>query len=123
VKENHVAAAGGVAAALTGVERRRRPGVDVQVEVDDMDQLVEALPHRPPSILLDNFTVEELASAVRLIRSTAPDTLVEASGGLQLGNAREVAETGVDFLAVGELTHSARQLDIGLDVRVDGAVS
>ena len=117
VKDNHVAAAGGVAAALTGVERMRRPGVDVQVEVDDMDQLVEALAHRPPSILLDNFTVDALVNAVRLIRSTAPDTTVEASGGLQLGNAHEVAATGVDFLAVGELTHSAPQLDVGLDVR------
>jgi nicotinate-nucleotide pyrophosphorylase (carboxylating) len=118
VKDNHVAAAGGVAAALTGVERARRPGVDVQVEVDDMDQLVEALAHRPPSILLDNFAVEEMARAVRLIRSTAPETVIEASGGLQLANARVVAETGVDYLAVGELTHSAPQLDIGLDVRV-----
>jgi len=123
VKDNHVAAAGGVAAALTGVERVRRPGVDVQVEVDDMDQLVEALAHRPQSILLDNFTVDELATAVRLIRSTAPQTVIEASGGLQLGNAREVAETGVDYLAVGELTHSAPQLDIGLDVRVGSVVA
>jgi nicotinate-nucleotide pyrophosphorylase (carboxylating) len=123
VKDNHVAAAGGVAAALTGVERVRRAGVDVQVEVDDMDQLVEALAHRPQSILLDNFTVDELATAVRLIRSTAPQTVIEASGGLQLGNAREVAETGVDYLAVGELTHSAPQLDIGLDVRVGSVVA
>jgi nicotinate-nucleotide pyrophosphorylase (carboxylating) len=118
VKDNHIAAAGGVAAALTGVERARRPGVDVQVEVDDTDQLVEALAHRPPSILLDNFTIEEMASAVRLIRSTAPETVIEASGGLPLSNARDVARTGVDYLAVGELTHSAPQLDIGLDVRV-----
>jgi nicotinate-nucleotide pyrophosphorylase (carboxylating) len=116
VKDNHIAAAGGVAAALHGVERARRDDVDVQVEVDDMDQLAEALTHRPPSILLDNFTVDQLGAAVRLIRSTAPDTKVEASGGLQLGNAAEVARTGVDYLAVGELTHSAPQLDIGLDV-------
>lgn len=117
VKDNHIAAAGGVAAALSRVERARRPGVDVQVEVDDMDQLVEALRYQPPSILLDNFTVDELAAAVRLIRATAPATVVEASGGLQLDNARAVAATGVDFLAVGQLTHSAPQLDIGLDVR------
>ena len=117
VKDNHIAAAGGVAAALSGIENARRPGVDVQVEVDDMDQLAEALGHHPPSILLDNFTVDELTSAVQLIRSTAPGTIVEASGGLQLGNAADVARTGVDYLAVGELTHSAPQLDIGLDVR------
>ena len=119
VKDNHVAAAGGVAAALRRVEKARRPDVDVQVEVDDMDQLAEALRYQPPSILLDNFTVDELASAVRLIRSSAPGTAIEASGGLQLANARAVAETGVDFLAVGQLTHSAPQLDIGLDVRLD----
>jgi nicotinate-nucleotide pyrophosphorylase (carboxylating) len=59
-----------------------------------------------------------MASAVRLIRSTAPETVIEGSGGLQLSNARDVARTGVDYLAVGELTHSAPQLDIGLDVRV-----
>ncbi|HET6818237.1 MAG TPA: carboxylating nicotinate-nucleotide diphosphorylase [Mycobacteriales bacterium] len=123
VKDNHIAAAGGVAAALAGVELMRRPGVDVQVEVDDMDQLIEALAHRPPSVLLDNFGVEELASAVRLIRSTAPDTTIEASGGLQLATARDVAATGVDFLAVGELTHSAPQLDIGLDVCVTASRS
>ncbi|HET7530450.1 MAG TPA: carboxylating nicotinate-nucleotide diphosphorylase [Mycobacteriales bacterium] len=117
VKDNHVAAAGGVTAALNGIDRVRPPGVDVQVEVDDMDQLVEALAHHPPSILLDNFSVEELAAAVRLIRSASPGTTIEASGGLQLANAREVALTGVDYLAVGQLTHSAPQLDIGLDVR------
>lgn len=123
VKDNHVAAAGGVAAALAGIERSRRPGVDVQVEVDDMEQLVEALAYRPPSILLDNFTMDDLTAAVRLIRSTAASTVVEASGGLRLDTARAVAETGVDFLAVGELTHSAPQLDIGLDVRAQSAVT
>jgi nicotinate-nucleotide pyrophosphorylase (carboxylating) len=116
IKDNHIAAAGGVGAALAGVERARRADVDVQVEVDDMDQLREALAHRPPSILLDNFTLDQLAEAVRTIRDTAPQTTIEASGGLQLAQARDVALTGVDYLAVGQLTHSAPQLDIGLDV-------
>jgi nicotinate-nucleotide pyrophosphorylase (carboxylating) len=119
IKDNHIAAAGGVGAALAGVERARRADVEVQVEVDDMDQLLEALAHRPPSILLDNFTIDELTVAVRTIRDVAPDTRIEASGGLQLAQARDVALTGVDYLAVGQLTHSAPQLDIGLDVRAD----
>lgn len=116
VKDNHIAAAGGVGAALSRVERSRQPGVEVQVEVDDLDQLTEALGHSPDSVLLDNFSIDELAEAVRIIRATAPETMIEASGGLQLHIARAVAATGVDFLAVGQLTHSAPQLDIGLDV-------
>lgn len=123
IKDNHVAAAGGVGAALAGVERARRDvraeQVDVQIEVDDFDQLKEALTYQPPSILLDNFTVDALAEAVRIIRDTAPQTVIEASGGLRLAQARDVAQTGVDFLAVGQLTHSAPQLDIGLDVDVE----
>jgi nicotinate-nucleotide pyrophosphorylase (carboxylating) len=125
IKDNHIAAAGGVGAALTRVERDRDSlveavgAVEVQVEVDDLVQLAEALTHRPPSILLDNFTLDELVAAVRVIRAVAPETTVEASGGLQLEQARAVAMTGVDYLAVGQLTHSAPQLDIGLDVHAD----
>jgi nicotinate-nucleotide pyrophosphorylase (carboxylating) len=119
VKDNHIAAAGGVGAALALVEQARDPRVEVQVEVDDLDQLTEALGHRPASVLLDNFTTVELADAVRVIRKASPGTTVEASGGLQLHAARDVALTGVDYLAVGQLTHSAPQLDIGLDVRAD----
>ena len=122
VKDNHIAAAGGVGAALTRIARAGGPSLPVQVEVDDMDQLADALAHRPPSILLDNFTVEELAAAVTAIRSASPETTVEASGGLRLERAREVAETGVDYLAVGQLTHSAPQLDIGLDIGLDVAL-
>ena len=116
VKDNHIAAAGGVGAALSRVEELREPGVEVQVEVDDLDQLSEALGHQPDSVLLDNFSIDELAEAVRVIRATSPETMIEASGGLQLDVAHAVAATGVDFLAVGQLTHSAPQLDIGLDV-------
>jgi nicotinate-nucleotide pyrophosphorylase (carboxylating) len=119
VKDNHIAAAGGVGAALALVDRARDPRVEVQVEVDDLDQLLEALGHRPASVLLDNFSTDELADAVRSIREASPGTTVEASGGLQLHVARDVALTGVDYLAVGQLTHSAPQLDIGLDVRAD----
>ena len=116
VKDNHVAAAGGVGAALDAVRRAGlAPDVVVQVEVDDLGQLREALAHGATQVLLDNMPPPALREAVELTRSTAPGVLLEASGGLTLATAREVAETGVDFLAVGALTHSAPQLDLGLD--------
>lgn len=113
VKDNHVVAAGGVAAAFTAV-RERFPGVPVEVEVDSLAQLDEVLAAGADLVLLDNFTVADLAEAVRRTQGRA---LLEASGGLSLDSAAEVAATGVDFLAVGALTHSAPVLDIGADLR------
>jgi nicotinate-nucleotide pyrophosphorylase (carboxylating) len=116
VKDNHVAAAGGVGAALDAVAASSAArGVPVQVEVDDLVQLEEALAHGAPQVLLDNFDLDDLREAVRRTRSCAPGTLLEASGGLSLDRARAVAQTGVDFLAVGALTHSAPALDIAMD--------
>jgi nicotinate-nucleotide pyrophosphorylase (carboxylating) len=117
IKDNHVAAAGGVGTALDQVAVAY-PDADfpIQVEVDDLAQLDEALAHGATQILLDNFAVEDMAVAVKQVRATAPGVLVEASGRLQLADARRVAETGVDFLAIGALTHSAPVLDIGLDI-------
>jgi nicotinate-nucleotide pyrophosphorylase (carboxylating) len=116
VKDNHVSAAGGVAAALERV-REARPAEDVpvQIEVDDMTELFEALANGAPAILLDNFSNDELADAVAFVRRTRPDVVIEASGGLSLERAASVAATGVDYLAVGGITHSAPVLDIGLD--------
>lgn len=116
IKDNHVAAAGGVGAALEAVWRAH-PGdeVVVQVEVDDLTQLDEALAHGAPQVLLDNFGLATCRAAVERVRRTAPHVLVEASGGLTLERAAAVAATGVDYLAVGALTHSAPALDIGLD--------
>jgi nicotinate-nucleotide pyrophosphorylase (carboxylating) len=110
IKDNHVAAAGSVTAAFTAV---RAPGLHVQVECDTLDQVREALDAGATAILLDNMSVAEMTEAVRL---TAGRAELEASGGLTLGGARDVAETGVDYLAVGALTHSAPALDIGLDL-------
>lgn len=112
VKDNHVAAAGGVRAATRAVVGAT---VVVQVEVDDLDQLDEALAEGAPQVLLDNFPLDDLRTAVARVREVAPHTVVEASGGLSLDRAREVAETGVDYLAVGALTHSVVALDVGLD--------
>lgn len=113
VKDNHVVAAGGVAAAFAAV-RERFPGVPVEVEVDSLAQLDEVLAAGADLVLLDNFTVDEMAEAVR---RTAGRALLEASGGLTLDSAAAVAATGVDYLAVGALTHSAPVLDIGADLR------
>ncbi|MFJ6212365.1 carboxylating nicotinate-nucleotide diphosphorylase [Streptomyces sp. NPDC092296] len=113
VKDNHVVAAGGVAEAFRAV-RAAYPELPVQVEVDTLDQLPPVLAAGADLVLLDNFTVPQLREAVALVAGRAR---LEASGGLALANAREVAQTGVDYLAVGALTHSAPILDIGLDLR------
>jgi nicotinate-nucleotide pyrophosphorylase (carboxylating) len=116
VKDNHVAAAGGIGPALDAVWRSHpRGSVIVQIEVDDLEQLEAALEHAAPQILLDNFDVDLCRKAAELIRRRAPGTVVEVSGGLSLDRAAAYAKTGVDYLAVGALTHSAPSLDIGLD--------
>ncbi|WAX78721.1 carboxylating nicotinate-nucleotide diphosphorylase [Streptomyces sp. KMM 9044] len=113
VKDNHVVAAGGVAQAFQAV-RERFPDVPIEVEVDTLHQLREVLEAGADLILLDNFTPGECEEAVALVAGRAA---LEASGRLTLGNARAYADTGVDYLAVGALTHSSPILDIGLDLR------
>jgi nicotinate-nucleotide pyrophosphorylase (carboxylating) len=115
VKDNHVAAAGGVAAAFDLV-RSLAADIAVEIEVDSIDGLREAIAAGADEILIDNFTPAEMREAVAVRDEMNPAVVIEASGGLTLDNAREVGETGVDYIAVGELTHSARVLDIGLDV-------
>jgi nicotinate-nucleotide pyrophosphorylase (carboxylating) len=114
VKDNHVAAAGGVAAAIRAV-REVAPGLPLEVECDTLDQVREALAEGAGLILLDNMDPADLRVAVALARRY-PAAQLEASGGLRLETAREVAETGVDFIAVGALTHSSPALDLGLDM-------
>ena len=115
VKDNHVTAAGGIAAAVRAV-RIHAPDVDLEVECDSLDQVREAVIAGVTLVLLDNMNTAQLCAAVAVARS-APGVRLEASGGFTLARAREVAETGVDYLAVGALTHSAPVLDLGLDVR------
>jgi nicotinate-nucleotide pyrophosphorylase (carboxylating) len=114
IKDNHVIAAGSVTEAFHRV-RKEFPDLPVQVEVDTLDQLAEVIDAGADSVLLDNMGTEELRQAVAF---TAGRARLEASGGLTLDRAREVAETGVDFLAVGALTHSVIALDIALDLRM-----
>jgi nicotinate-nucleotide pyrophosphorylase (carboxylating) len=115
IKDNHVLAAGSITAALTAA-RAHAPHLPCEVEVDNLDQLDEALELRAELVLLDNFTPAQCAEAVRRSQAAGGITRLEASGGLTLDVARQYAETGVDYLAVGALTHSSPALDLGMDL-------
>ena len=115
VKDNHVVAAGSAAAALRAC-RDRAPELPLEVEVSTLDELDAVLAEGAELVLLDNFTPQQCARAVRRTAEVAPDTELEASGGLTLDAARAYADTGVHYLAVGGLTHSAPSLDLGLDM-------
>ena len=113
IKDNHIVASGSIKSAVEKV-KDKLPELEFEVEVDNLDQLNEALAVDAKLILLDNFSIEDLKKAVVTVSKKAK---LEASGGITLENARKIAETGVDFLAVGALTHSAPVLDIGGDLR------
>lgn len=115
IKDNHVAAAGSVVAALREV-RAAAPDLPCEVEVDSLEQLDEVLAEGVELVLLDNFPVWQTQIAVQRRDARSPQTKLESSGGLALENAAEYAGTGVDYLAVGALTHSVRVLDLGLDL-------
>ena len=116
VKDNHIAAAGGVAEAFALV-RELEASIPVEIEVDSLDGLRVAIEAGADEVLVDNFTPDQMRAAVALRDELNTAVRLEASGGLTLETARAVAETGVDLIAVGELTHSVRVLDLGLDLR------
>jgi nicotinate-nucleotide pyrophosphorylase (carboxylating) len=115
IKDNHVLAAGGVANAFNLV-KEKFPNLPLEVEVDSLQQLREVVEAGADLVLLDNMSIEECRAAVEIVAGRAK---LEASGGLILNNAHAYAKTGVDYLAVGALTHSAPVLDIGLDLRME----
>jgi nicotinate-nucleotide pyrophosphorylase (carboxylating) len=115
IKDNHIAAAGGVVAAFAKV-REKFPTTEIEIEVDTLDQLREVLPQKPDLVLLDNMSPAQCAEAVAIV---AGKFKLEASGGISIENARAYALSGVDFIAVGALTHSAPVFDIGLDLRAE----
>ncbi len=115
VKDNHVLAAGGVAQAIDAV-RPLAGTLPIEIEVDSLDGLRVAIDAGVDTVLLDNFTIDTLRQAVAIRDESGRRVVLEASGGLTLEVARQVGETGVDYVAVGELTHSARILDLGLDL-------
>jgi nicotinate-nucleotide pyrophosphorylase (carboxylating) len=112
IKDNHVAACGGVGEAVRRARAFAGHLVKVEVEVDGLDQLEDALRHGPDVVMLDNFSLDDLKAAVALAKGRA---VLEASGGVNLTTVRAIAETGVEVISVGALTHSALVLDIGLD--------
>ena len=113
IKDNHIVASGSIKSAVEKV-KDKFPEIEFEVEVDNLDQLNEALAVNTKLILLDNFSIDDLKKAVLVVNKKAK---LEASGGITLENARKIAETGVEFIAVGALTHSAPVLDIGGDLR------
>ena len=113
IKDNHIVAAGSIKKAIEKV-KDKFPELAFEVEVDNLDQISEALSANAELILLDNFSIEDLRKAVTLVNKKAK---LEASGGITFEIVRKIAETGVDYLAVGALTHSAPVLDIGGDLR------
>ncbi len=114
LKDNHIEAAGGIARAVAAI-RHAHPGVTLEVECDTLDQVREALEAGCSLILLDNMDDDAIAASVSVIR-TFPGVRAEASGSMTLERARSVAEAGVDYIAVGSLTHSVTALDLGLDM-------
>ena len=113
IKDNHIAAAGSVATAITRVRQRVGHLVSVEVEVDDLEQLAEALDAGVDAVLCDNMPLDVLRRAVEVVGGRVP---VEASGGITPATVRAVAETGVDLISAGFLTHSVRQLDVAFDL-------
>lgn len=112
IKDNHIIAAGGIAAAITAARARAGHMVKIEIEVDTLDQLDEVLRHEVDAVLLDNMTPDQLREAVRRVDGRA---ITEASGGVTLETVRAIAESGVDLISSGALTHSAPVLDLGLD--------
>ncbi|MEY4037552.1 MAG: hypothetical protein RL201_933 [Actinomycetota bacterium] len=115
IKDNHIAAAGGVVAAFAKV-RELYPNSEIEIEVDTLEQLREVLPQRPDLVLLDNMSPAQCREAVAIVSGACK---LEASGGIAIENARAYAESGVDYIAIGALTHSAPVFDIGLDLRAE----
>jgi nicotinate-nucleotide pyrophosphorylase (carboxylating) len=115
IKDNHIAAAGGVSAAFAQV-RKAYPSAEIEIEVDNLTQLKEVLPQKPDLVLLDNMSPELCAQAVSLVNGLCK---LEASGGISITTARAFAQSGVDYIAIGALTHSAPVFDIGLDLRAE----
>jgi nicotinate-nucleotide pyrophosphorylase (carboxylating) len=115
IKDNHIAVAGGVAPALRAAKRNVGHLVKIEIEVDTLAQLREVLDEGADAVLLDNMTLDQLREAVALVDGRM---ICEASGGVTLETVGRIAETGVDLISVGALTHSAPALDLGLDVDI-----
>ena len=113
IKDNHIAAAGSVTKAISDVKKANKKNLLIEVEVNTFEQLREALLQRPDRIMLDNMSLDEIRRAVKLIAGQVP---IEVSGGVNLQTVLEIAQTGVDYISIGALTHSVKALDISLEI-------
>ncbi len=116
IKNNHIALAGGVVPALERALRNRRGSEMVEIEVRSLEELAQVLEHGAEAVLLDNMTPEQVRQAVELVRKSSRPVPLEASGGITLENIRAYAETGVDFISVGALTHSVPAVDLSMRI-------
>ena len=119
IKENHIAAAGSITAAIAAA-RRTAPSLKVEVEVESLNELAEALNARPDFVMLDDFSLEDMRSAVALNRAHAAPAKLEASGSVALESVRAIAATGVDFISIGALTKHVRAVDLSLRLDFGG---
>lgn len=120
IKDNHIDASGGIGIAIERAKaylKQESLKAKIEVEVRTLEELREAIAHKPNIILIDNFSVSELRKAVDLARQLNPNIKLEASGGVTLKSVRKIAETGVDFISVGELTHSVTAMDISMKIQ------
>jgi nicotinate-nucleotide pyrophosphorylase (carboxylating) len=120
VKDNHVAVAGGVGAAVRRARGKVPHGLKIEVEVDSLEQLEEAISANADIILLDNFSLADIEKAVARVRGATPRPMLEVSGGVTLARIPELAHTGVDIVSAGALTHSAPSVDLSLEIAVEG---
>ncbi|NLW17896.1 MAG: carboxylating nicotinate-nucleotide diphosphorylase [Firmicutes bacterium] len=116
IKDNHIAVAGGIKEAITAVRSRIGHTTKIEVEVENLEQLSEALESRADIVMLDNMSVDMMKEAVKMAQGKA---ILEASGGITEDNITEVAKTGVDYISIGALTHSVNALDISLDIELE----
>ncbi|MGH8710552.1 MAG: carboxylating nicotinate-nucleotide diphosphorylase [Burkholderiales bacterium] len=116
IKDNHILAAGGVTQALQQAKKLAKPGVPIQIEVENLQELEEALSAGAKLILLDNYNLEQLREAVRI---TGKRAVLEASGGVNLDNVRAIAETGVDRISIGSLTKDVKAIDLSMRFEVN----
>lgn len=113
IKDNHIAVAGGIKSAVNSVRKQISHTAKIEVEVENLSQLQEALKVQVDTIMLDNMDLETMKEAVKMVKGEA---LIEASGGITLEKVREIAQTGVDLISVGALTHSVKSLDISMEI-------
>lgn len=113
IKDNHIAVAGSIASAINSVRAKISPLLKIEIEIQNLSQLQEALETKVDIVMLDNMDLEMMKQAVKIARGK---TLIEASGGITLDKVKEIAEIGVDFISVGSLTHSVKALDLSLEI-------